>query len=358
MFPEYYISCHTKNAASAGEAMQILQKKLTEKLTESKLTQDNIAVLRIYCSDVYNQRPVINNFWQNAQKVYIGQTPLDSFYISLQAYCLAGNQEKSLTRDNSLIIRHGSYESLWTLDYPSRIGNSEKQGDEIIRSMMSKMAGRGMIPARNLLRTWYYLRDIDNNYSGMIKSRLRNYEACGLAAATHSAASTGIEGQMPDPHALVSLHSLSTNGLNERQIVFLKALDHLSPTYDYGVNFERGTKVIFGDRFHCHISGTASIDKYGNVLHKHDVKKQLARTVENMEALLEEGGMSLRDLAAITVYLRDAQDYPAIANLISNIFPPSCAVNITHAPVCRPEWLIEIEGEAIKPAKSGYPDFY
>ena len=156
---------------------------------------------------------------------------------------------------------------------------------------------------------------------------------------------------------LTWLHSHAEKGLQPDQVTWLKAEDHLSPTHVYGVNFERATRVVYGDRAHCRISGTASIDREGHVLHKGDVLRQFERAVENVEALLHEGGMELRHLQAATIYLRDAHDYPRLAPLVRKLLPANCAVNVTRGPVCRPDWLVEIEAEAVAPWNSPFPSF-
>ena len=100
---------------------------------------------------------------------------------------------------------------------------------------------------KNLVRTWYYLRDIDNNYAGMIRARVKVYEQEGLKPDSHFVASTGIQGNSPWPHALVGLHAHSIDGLEQEQIHYLKALTHLCPTNDYEFDFK--------DRIHqCTIS--------------------------------------------------------------------------------------------------------
>ncbi len=323
------------------------------------MTPPLLFFLRFFCSDVYTQAPLLNRLWRQdfpCQRIYIGQTPLDSAYISLQAYCI-NNVQKYLEEDGSLLVRHGSYQSLWTLDYPPVPENSQAQSEAVIFSLQDKLRRHGLALERDAVRTWYYIRDIDNNYAGMVKSRVTRYEACGLTPDTHFIASTGIEADAPRPDVLVWLHGYAESGLRPEQITWLKAPDHLSPTHVYGVNFERATRVVYGDRAHCHISGTASIDHEGNVLHKGNVIRQFERAVENMDALLREGDMELRHLRSATVYLRDGHDYPRLAFLIKNLLPAQCVVNITRGLVCRPDWLVKIEGEAVAPCHSSFPPF-
>ncbi len=112
------------------------------------------------------------------------------------------------------------------------------------------------------------------------------------------------------------------------------------------MTFERGTRVAYGDRAHCLISGTASIDAAGRVVHRGDVARQLDRALENVAALLADGGAGLDDLTHLLVYLRDPADHARVLAYLDERLPDLPTV-ILHGPVCRPEWLIEVEGVAV-----------
>ena len=176
----------------------------------------------------------------------------------------------------------------------------------------------------------------------------------GLTEKTHYLASTGIQGQIADSRSLVLLDAYAVDGLQAEQIRFLHAPEYLNPTYEYGVTFERGTAVEYGDRKHIFISGTASIDNRGEVVYPGNIAGQTRRMLLNIEALLKEAGSSLADLAKMIVYLRDIADYPIVRDLMEQQFPDVPKV-IVLAPVCRPGWLIETECIAIK--AGGNPEF-
>lgn len=315
---------------------------------------------RFFCSDVHMHKPFIKRLWpatDNCLHTYIGQEPLDSSYFSILCYVVI-NVHKKLINRNCLEVRHRNYTSIWSQHYPvNTTENAEMQSDNVIASLQGALNKYGLSLEENVYRTWYYIRDIDNNYAGMVHSRTKAYEAAALNPDTHFIASTGIEALAHDPHILVALRSHSIKGLQPSQVTYLKALEFLSPTHAYGVNFERATRITYGDRIHCHISGTASIDAAGQVVHKGDVVKQCERSLLNIEALLKEGSMNLSNLVSAIVYLRDGQEYHRVAPVIRSVLPSDCALIFTRAPVCRPDWLIEIEGEAISPCVSPYPNF-
>ncbi len=103
----------------------------------------------------------------------------------------------------------------------------------------------------------------------------------------------------------------------------------------------------YADRSHYFISGTASIDNEGVTLYPGHVLKQLNRTLENINSLLQAGEASLADMMYMIVYLRDPTDFDCVKEQLEKTLPLVPTIFV-QAPVCRPEWLIEIEGVAIK----------
>ena len=194
-------------------------------------------------------------------------------------------------------------------------------------------------------RTWLYIRDVDVFYTDMVKSRTDVFKRQGLTGDTHFIASTGIEGTCAHHYDVVTMDAYSVLGLAPGQISYLNDFGHLCATKDYGVTFERATRVAYGDRAHIFMSGTASIDGEGWVVHPGDVLKQLDRALENVDALLADGQARLADLTHLIVYLRDRGDYCSVRDRLAERFP-SLPTQIVQGPVCRPEWLIEVEGIA------------
>ena len=180
----------------------------------------------------------------------------------------------------------------------------------------------------------------------MIESRTALFERQGLTRDTHYIASTGIEGACGHQYDLVAMDAYSVLGLAPEQISYLNDFDHLCATKDYNVTFERGTRIAYADRSHLLISGTASIDRAGTVVHPGDVLRQLERALGNVEALLRSGSASLTDMMHLTTYLRDPSDFPPVAAYLAERFP-DLPVLIVQGAVCRPQWLVEVEAVAI-----------
>jgi enamine deaminase RidA (YjgF/YER057c/UK114 family) len=117
----------------------------------------------------------------------------------------------------------------------------------------------------------------------------------------------------------------------------------------YGSAFSRGLRIDLGGTVLLLISGTASIDEYGNTVHVGDFRAQLRRTYKNITGLLEAEGATWHDVVRTTCYLRDIErDYAAFNDERTKFFrqqalDPLPASTGIQAILCRPDLLIEIE---------------
>jgi enamine deaminase RidA (YjgF/YER057c/UK114 family) len=283
----------------------------------------------------------------------IGQAPLAAGGLALWSQhltdpagplaCTGGRADFSCTRGP---LRH-----CWLSGLCDTTGaDAFSQTTAVLEKHDEWLANHDMTLEENGVRTWWYVRDIDADYPQLADARRRVFGRHDLTEKTHYIASTGIGGAHADPLARLSLDSYAIRGLQPGQIEYLSAPHHLCPTHLYGVTFERATAVSYADRRHILISGTASIDEAGNIVHPGDVLRQLDRTLENIAALLATAKAGFYDLAMILVYLRKPQDGPVIEKVLRQRFG-SMPMLLLHAPVCRPGWLVEIEGIAIVAAR-------
>jgi len=193
------------------------------------------------------------------------------------------------------------------------------------------------------VRTWIYVRDIDANYAGVVRARNDIFRQHGLTIDTHFIASTGIGGRTGERNVLVAMDFLTYPDIKEEQKVYLQALDHLNPTHEYGVAFERATRLDFpSGKQQFLVSGTASIDCHGEVVHVGDVRMQTRRLLENIGSLLHNGGATMHDIKYFIVYLRDLADAHDVEEILNELHPDIPHI-LTLAEVCRPKWLVEAE---------------
>lgn len=321
-----------------------------EQVRES-LGEVSVMFGRWLVSDAANQTEMLPEQVGGRCLSVVEQPPLDGSKVVLWLWLVEGGEVVPSG------LRHGDYLHLWTADERGAGANSDEQTRDILVRYAESLEREGCTLADDCVRTWFYVQDVDNNYAGLVRARREFFEECGLRRDTHYIASTGIEGRNGAVGSLVTMDAYAVCGLHEGQIQFLYALDYLSPTADYGVTFERGTAVHYGDRKHLFISGTASIDSKGEVVHVGDVLRQTERMICNIEALLAEGGATMADIQMAIVYLRDMGDYEQVAQLLTERLP-ELPFTITLAPVCRPKWLIEMECvAAVAAANEKFPKF-
>ena len=326
------------------------------------LSRDNIRGARVifkryFLSDGTNQQPLMHDEPDTCTVSYIQQPPLDGSKLALWLYLQRGTEvEDRADEMGSTLVRHNGYEHLWTMGMTVPEG-IYAQTRTLLEDYEQLLAGREATMEANCIRTWFFVRDVDTSYKGMVVARRENFEREGLSRSTHYIASTGIGGNPSDTRAVIQFGSYALKGFRPEQQQYLYALSHLNRTDEYGVTFERGTRMTYGDRSHLIISGTASIDHRGEVLHVGDIEQQTLRMWENVEALLSEGGGSFSDVMQIVVYLRDISDYDVVSRMFRERLPEIPTV-FTLAPVCRPSWLIEMECIAVTPeGNKDFPDF-
>ena len=142
------------------------------------------------------------------------------------------------------------------------------------------------------------------------------------------------------------MDSYSVLGLKEGSMRQINAPDHLNPTYEYGVAFERATSVDYDDRRHLFISGTASIDNKGQIVWPGDIRRRRSACGKTWGRFLPQP-IAAGKTWPILVYLRDPADYVVVKGMFEERFSGIPYV-ILQAPVCRPGWLVEMECMAMR----------
>lgn len=352
---EYHAMMHVEPRGElfAGQLQRIYLGE--ERLLSQQEYKQAVPVMkRYFVSDAANQQPLMR-MEKDCSISIIQQPPLDGSKVAVWLYMQEGTH---VANENGVIVaEHNGYRHLWKMGMHEHKGDSAWQTESLLISYEETLQSFGATLADNCIRTWFFVRDVDTQYAGMVKARKENFTEQGLTEKTHYISSTGIGGLPADTRALVQLGTYALTGFSPAQQRYLYAPTHLNPTYEYGVTFERGTLMEYGDRKQVFISGTASINNKGEVVHVGNIVKQTERMWENVGALLDEGGMSFGDVAQIVVYLRDICDYSVVKDMFDRKFPNIPRV-ITLAPVCRPAWLIEMECMAISDNKNdNFRDF-
>jgi len=352
---EYHAMIHVKSPLlpfpQQLEAVMEAYKQLLETFPEARAV-----FKRYFLSDAANQaNEVIVADVTDCAKSVIEQAPLDGTKIALWVY-LQTHVQTRMTKGGLYEVSHGSYKHFWNGSAFNLAANSEYQMRLLFNEYVMQLMEEGCTLKDNAIRTWLFVNDVDLNYGGVVRARNQVFFTQGLKHDTHFIASTGIGGRQQDPNVLCQMDNYAVKGISQEQVHYLYAPTHLNRTSDYGVSFERGTYVDYGDRRHVFISGTASINNKGQVMYEKDVVKQTHRMWENVETLLAEADCSYDDVPLLIVYLRDVSDYAVVHSLFEEQFPEKPYV-IVHAPVCRTGWLVEMECMAVKTIDTKFENF-
>lgn len=314
-----------------------------------RLSQDMpdaaLVLQRYFVSDAVNQAKWIDR--ENTSKAVsiVQQPPVSGAKLVSWLYFVE-NAKIHMDFPSTIVMERNGYKHLYNMQLCNPLKKEYEETEYIFSTYIDALAQQKCTIKHNCVRTWIYVNGVDIHYADMVKARTDYFNKEGLTSETNYIASTGIEGRHVHPQALVLMDAYAIYGIKQEQMRYLYAPTHLNRTHEYNVTFERGTTIDFGDRRHIYISGTASINNRGEVVHIGDVEKQTKRAMENVITLLAEADATTSDVAQMIIYIRDTADYDSIKRYFDQHYSNIPKV-IVWAPVCRPTWLIEVECIAI-----------
>jgi enamine deaminase RidA (YjgF/YER057c/UK114 family) len=121
-------------------------------------------------------------------------------------------------------------------------------------------------------------------------------------------------------------------------------------TWSLEMGFNQG-EIVSGHTRTLYISGQTAMSGDGEPRHDNDMAAQLALSLDNLEAVLGEAGMSLANLVRINVYTTDVdllfQHYGVLASRLgaARAAPPTTMLGVTRLAI--PGQMVELEGTAV-----------
>ena len=121
-------------------------------------------------------------------------------------------------------------------------------------------------------------------------------------------------------------------------------------TWSLELGFNQG-EVVSGQTRTLYCSGQTAMDDEGKPQHEGDIAGQLALSLDNLEAVLAEAGMSLANLVRLDVYTTDVDGlfphYGVLAARLgaAGVAPATTMLGVTRLAV--PGQMIELEGTAV-----------
>ncbi|MFI1226310.1 MULTISPECIES: RidA family protein [unclassified Streptomyces] len=121
-------------------------------------------------------------------------------------------------------------------------------------------------------------------------------------------------------------------------------------TWSVGLGFNQG-EVVSGQTRTLYISGQTAMSDDGKPQHEGDMAAQLTLSIDNLEAVLGEAGMSLANLVRLNVCTTDVdlllRHYGVLAGRLGSagVAPASTMLGVTRLAV--PGQMVELEGTAV-----------
>ena len=214
-------------------------------------------------------------------------------------------------------------------------------------NLEAALSGFGM-DFRHVVRTWIYADGILGWYADLNSARDEFFRAHGVFDR-FVPASTGIGWSCGDGSKIV-LGAYAARGRVQDDVVREMLPSPLQcPALEYGSSFSRAVELRTAGWRRVIVSGTASILPGSHeVAHIGDVDAQVDCTMRAVEAIYASRGMSWRDVTGALVYLKKGSFRAAWERwLVRNPEFPRAHARSIVADVCRPEWLFEIESDAM-----------
>lgn len=208
---------------------------------------------------------------------------------------------------------------------------------------------------QNVVRTWIYLSDILDWYAEFNKVRTAKYQKLHLiqdpsedktkAEQIYLPASTGIQGDNPiGASGTMDIYAIIPESENSVGIKPSTGIKQKS-AFRYGSAFSRAMCVKEPECINILVSGTAAIDDEGKSLYPGDAYAQINKTLEIVNALIENEGANIKDICKATAFLKRPEDVPVYQKVMEEHrlkdLPAVCVV----ADICRDELLFELDAE-------------
>ncbi len=197
---------------------------------------------------------------------------------------------------------------------------------------------------RDVVRTWFHVADIERDYAALNRGRRRFFRSRRVDPPP---ASTGIGGVPWPGGGACGLDLRAVAGAGRRQVRAFGA-PTMNEAASYGSDFSRGMRVDLEDRSVLYVSGTASIDAEGGVVHPGRIAGQVDRMLVNIEALLAGQGAAYDDVVSAVTYLKRPEHVEVFREVAARRgFPGRVPNTVCRADICRPGWLCEMEVTAV-----------
>lgn len=221
---------------------------------------------------------------------------------------------------------------------------SRRQQVQEVFDQIEKILHQDSMDFSNVVRTWFYNNRILDWYSEFNSVRTTYFHQHHVTETVFPA-STGIGAPNYNGTAL-SVGALAISGKNDSLNWYTVSSPLQDEACRYGSSFSRALEIRADGYRKLMISGTASIDRTGETVFLDDIDKQIDKTMEVTQAILEQQNMNWNDTVRAITYFKRPEYIKSYKNWCDqkNVSFPTVSA---YADICRDNLLFEIELDAI-----------
>ncbi|MGC8805072.1 MAG: hypothetical protein ACP5QD_03980, partial [Candidatus Ratteibacteria bacterium] len=187
---EYHLTFVPTGYETVSELTALITKSYKKILRKLALDSNSAVFRRFFCSDLINQYQTIRKYPVARSKKndecaisFISQSPYPEVKIAMWAYHIIDRNQPILKSidGNGLKLKRKSLTHFWDTGIMSTEEQTVHfQTMDILLRYKKILANRSMKLADNVIRTWFFVRNIDTDYMEFAKARKEFFEKNGL----------------------------------------------------------------------------------------------------------------------------------------------------------------------------------
>lgn len=215
--------------------------------------------------------------------------------------------------------------------------------DTLLRKLDNFLKYQGF-EFKDIVRTWYYLKDILTWYDDFNRVRSNYFKQTGVSLIP---ASTGVSGNNK-ANASVTMELLAIKPISGNINIEQVKSPLQNEAVDYGSSFSRAIKISAAGDSWMSISGTASILSSGETNFIGNAERQIQYTLKVIDGIINQEGFSFNDVVRATAYLKDKSTVSVLLSFLRTNTRYKIPLIITENSICRDNLLFELEMDLIK----------
>ncbi|MBN2735940.1 MAG: hypothetical protein JXR70_03095 [Spirochaetales bacterium] len=233
------------------------------------------------------------------------------------------------------------------------------QFKELFQEIGNIIVENGFLP-KDILRTWIYLDDINNNYGSFNQARREYFEENNIQYSAHDnelPASTCIGGSSFDSSILINLVCVDkkTASPKIKRIYNQFQNEAEGEAYLFRPTFSRALLVEEAEFSELQVSGTASINEKGETVFLQQPYEQIRKTILNVADLLKQAKHDFSDFCEATCFFKKPEYYNDYLEVLKELNITGLSGTCVIGDVCRDDLLFEFDGVSIKKRENHRP---